>query len=223
MRHAGRRDATPTPISPNGGAARRSLAATIWRRRRTRRSPAWRTSMAGIGFGNWSITAAGKRNRPAGAYQPQHVSVTRRLRRPYTIRLWSVRHSRFLERVYALFADLFLKLHPFWNFVGYCARRGAGEIRRAAREGLSLRLPHVRAVHPLLDRHVMPDELPEAAAQRSLRRRARQRQLRGRAGHALRLGAGLGGQPPHAGRRRDPARCRSRSTIRCARPRPGCA
>ena len=30
--------------------------------------------MAGIGFGNWSITAAGKKNRPAGAYQPHHVS-----------------------------------------------------------------------------------------------------------------------------------------------------
>ena len=75
--------------------------------------------MAGIGFGNWSITAAGKRNRPAGAYQPHHVSVTRRLRKPYTIRRWSVRHARFLERVYAAFADLFLKLHPFWNLVGY--------------------------------------------------------------------------------------------------------
>ena len=66
--------------------------------RRTPRSPAWRASMAGIGFGNWSITAAGKRNKPAGAYQPSHVSVTRRLRRTYTVRLWSVRHSRFLER-----------------------------------------------------------------------------------------------------------------------------
>jgi Methylene-tetrahydrofolate reductase C terminal len=75
--------------------------------------------MAGIGFGNWSITAAGKANRPPGPYQPQHVSVTRRLRKPYTIRRWSVRHSRFLEFVYAKFSKLFLHLHPFWNFVGY--------------------------------------------------------------------------------------------------------
>ena len=75
--------------------------------------------MAGIGFGNWSITAAGKANRPPGPYQPQHVSVTRRLRKPYTIRRWSVRHSRFLEFVYAKFAKLFLHLHPFWSFVGY--------------------------------------------------------------------------------------------------------
>ncbi len=75
--------------------------------------------MAGIGFGNWSITAAGKKNRPVGAYQPQHVSVTRRLRKPYTIRRWSVRHSRFLERLYALLADFFLKLDPFWSLVGY--------------------------------------------------------------------------------------------------------
>jgi hypothetical protein len=75
--------------------------------------------MAGIGFGNWSITAAGRRAKRASDYQPQHVSVTRRLRKPYTIRLWSVRHARFLEKLYATFADLFLKLHPFWNWVGY--------------------------------------------------------------------------------------------------------
>ncbi len=75
--------------------------------------------MAGIGFGNWSITAAGKKNKPAGAYQPQHVSVTRRLRKPYTIRRWSVRHARFLERLYALLADFFLTLDPLWRAVGY--------------------------------------------------------------------------------------------------------
>ena len=44
----------------------------------------------------------------------------------------------------------------------------------------------------VLDRHVLPDELPETVAQRPLRRRARQRQLRGRAGYALRLGQGVG-------------------------------
>jgi hypothetical protein len=75
--------------------------------------------MAGIGFGNWSITAAGRRAKRSSDYQPHHVSVTRRLRKPYTIRLWSVRHSRFLEKLYTTFADLFLKLHPFWNWVGY--------------------------------------------------------------------------------------------------------
>jgi hypothetical protein len=75
--------------------------------------------MAGIGFGNWSITAAGRRAKRAGDYQPSHVSVTRRLKSSYTIRLWSVRHARFLERLYVTFADLFLKLHPFWHWVGY--------------------------------------------------------------------------------------------------------
>ena len=40
----------------------------------------------------------------------------------------------------------------------------------------------------LLDRHVLPDELPERVAQRPVRRRARQRQLRGLSGYALRLG-----------------------------------
>jgi Methylene-tetrahydrofolate reductase C terminal len=75
--------------------------------------------MAGIGFGNWSITAAGRRDRSAGPYQPHHVSVTRRLRKPYTIRRWSVRHAGFLERVYSVFSKVFLHLHPFWNLVGY--------------------------------------------------------------------------------------------------------
>ena len=76
--------------------------------------------MARIGFGNWSITAAGRTPRPATtAYSPSHVTVTRRLRSPYTIRFWSVRHSRFLERVYAAFSRVFLFLHPVWSFVGY--------------------------------------------------------------------------------------------------------
>jgi len=42
-----------------------------------------------------------------------------------------------------------------------------------------------------LDRHVLPDELPEEHPQRALRRRAGQRPLRGQARDALRLGAGL--------------------------------
>src|SRR4051794_20325960 len=111
--------ATLTPTSPNGGAALPSPAATTSKRKRMRPSPAWRANMAGIGFGNWSITAAGKRDKAAGPYQPSHVSVTRRLRKPYTVRLWSVRHARFLERVYAMFAEAFLRLHPFWSLVGY--------------------------------------------------------------------------------------------------------
>ena len=102
-------------------------------------------------------------------------------------------------------------------------RRGAGEIHREARQGLHVRLPHVRPVRAVVDRHVLPDELPQAAAQRPLRRRARQRQLRGRARHALRLGQGLGRLAQHGQWRRDPRPCRSRSTSRCARPRPGCA
>lgn len=75
--------------------------------------------MAGIGFGNWSIMAAGRRTKLPGDYQPHHVSVTRRLKKPYTIRRWSVRNARSFEALYATFADMFLKLHPFWNWVGY--------------------------------------------------------------------------------------------------------
>jgi Methylene-tetrahydrofolate reductase C terminal len=75
--------------------------------------------MARIGFENWSIMPAGKRRAEPGAYRPAHVSVTRRQRKSYTIRLWSVRHARALEWLYARFADLFLKLHPLWKAIGY--------------------------------------------------------------------------------------------------------
>jgi hypothetical protein len=92
--------------------------------------------MAGIGFGSWSITAAGRANRPAGPYQPSHVSVTRRLRKPYTIRRWSVRHSRFLEILYGKFAKLFLHLHPVWRFVGY--ERAEGPVKFVERRAKGL-------------------------------------------------------------------------------------
>ncbi len=92
--------------------------------------------MAGIGFVNWSITAAGKARKAAGDYQPSHVSVTRRLRKTYTIRLWSVRHSRFLEIVYAKFAKVFLHLHPFWKRVGY--KRAEGPVKFVERRAKGL-------------------------------------------------------------------------------------
>jgi hypothetical protein len=56
---------------------------------------------------------------PRVEYRPAHVSPSRRLRTRYTIRLWSVRHSRFLEWFYGRFADLFLRFHPFWRAIGY--------------------------------------------------------------------------------------------------------
>jgi hypothetical protein len=53
------------------------------------------------------------------AYQPEGTSHIRRQRARYSIRLWSVRHARTLERVYHLFAETLLKLHPVWNALGY--------------------------------------------------------------------------------------------------------
>ncbi len=75
--------------------------------------------MARIGFGNWSLRTAGKGDTRRSAYQPSDYTVTRRQRSRYTIRLWSVRNSRFLERVYGVLADVFLRLHPLWSMVGY--------------------------------------------------------------------------------------------------------
>jgi hypothetical protein len=63
--------------------------------------------------------AAPEKKQAAGAFTPAGVSPSRRQRRRYTIRLWSVRHSRSLEWLYAHFADIFLLLHPLWKKLGY--------------------------------------------------------------------------------------------------------
>ncbi len=60
-----------------------------------------------------------RRAREKSEYQPHGVSVESRRGRRYTIRLWSVRHSRLLEWFYDKFSRFFLMLHPFWKAVGY--------------------------------------------------------------------------------------------------------
>ena len=60
-----------------------------------------------------------RKAREALAYRPADVSPQRRVQRRYTMRLWSVRHARFLEWFYARFADVFLALHPVWQKIGY--------------------------------------------------------------------------------------------------------
>ncbi len=52
------------------------------------------------------------------AYVPAGVSPSRRSSH-YSIRLWSVRNSRMLEWFYARLANVFLLLHPMWNWLGY--------------------------------------------------------------------------------------------------------
>ncbi len=56
---------------------------------------------------------------PKSDYHPADVSPQRRVQRRYSVRLWSVRHSRFLEILYARLADVFLLLHPVWKAIGY--------------------------------------------------------------------------------------------------------
>lgn len=66
-----------------------------------------------------SPKALARKAATQAAYHPAHQTATRRLRKTYTVRLWAVRHSRFFEWFYNHFANLFLKMHPFWNLVGY--------------------------------------------------------------------------------------------------------
>jgi len=58
-------------------------------------------------------------NTPKPAYQASDVSAVRRQRSRYSVRLWSVRRARELELIYNILAEVFLKLHPVWNFIGY--------------------------------------------------------------------------------------------------------
>jgi len=66
-----------------------------------------------------SPEAMKKKTALKGAYKPAHLTATRRQQKGYTIRLWSVRHSRLLEWFYRHFANAFLMLHPVWKAVGY--------------------------------------------------------------------------------------------------------
>lgn len=67
-----------------------------------------------------AIGNAGAAKKAAtGAYVPGDVSPNRRVQRRYSIRLWSVRHSRLLEWFYGRFASAFLLLHPLWTAIGY--------------------------------------------------------------------------------------------------------
>ena len=63
--------------------------------------------------------AGAARKAATGAYVPGDVSPNRRVQRRYSIRLWSIRHSRLLEWFYVRFAQIFLLLHPVWKAVGY--------------------------------------------------------------------------------------------------------
>lgn len=53
------------------------------------------------------------------SYVPFGTSHVRRIGSRYTLRLWSVRHAAFLEVIYDAFAEVLLKLHWLWNFIGY--------------------------------------------------------------------------------------------------------
>ncbi|MBN9037298.1 MAG: methylenetetrahydrofolate reductase C-terminal domain-containing protein [Rhizobiales bacterium] len=69
--------------------------------------------------GGTTQAAVVRKTAPKSDYKPADVSPQRRVQRRYSVRLWSVRHSRGLEWLYARFADLFLALHPLWKAVGY--------------------------------------------------------------------------------------------------------
>lgn len=53
------------------------------------------------------------------AYEPAGTGYVRRSAKRFSVRRWSVRHARLLERLYAIFADALLRLHWLWSAIGY--------------------------------------------------------------------------------------------------------
>ena len=134
-----------------------------------------------------------------------------------------MRHARGLNALLPRIRASAGALHPLWRLRSATGGWSARSRRSSAGQGAAVRLPDVRTVRAELHRHVLPDELPEEAAQRSVRRRARERSLRSHARDALRLGAGLrgreripGGIDKHCGK------CSTRSTGGCRAAPPGC-
>ena len=50
---------------------------------------------------------------------PVQFAADGKARRRFSLKYWSIRHSRLLEWFYAKFADTFLLLHPLWKGIGY--------------------------------------------------------------------------------------------------------
>ncbi len=53
------------------------------------------------------------------AYEPAGTGPVRRSANRFSVRRWSVRHARLLERLYGIFADGLLRLHWLWRAIGY--------------------------------------------------------------------------------------------------------
>ena len=216
---------------PRGLAARCAAfpAATTCRprpkrpRRRSRPATATTTCCGSSAPRASTNNCAGNARTCAGPGRRNHLM--------YAVRHWSVRHARGLSRFYAAFEALLVKARAAVERIGYERLERPVAADRARRQGTAVRLPDVRAVRAELDRHGVPDELPEAVAQRTLRRRARERQLRSGAGDALRLGRSLARRRTHPGglaaiqqrpaSGRSPARGHARRGLRVVREKRG--
>lgn len=53
------------------------------------------------------------------AYEPAGTGYVRRSAHAFSVRRWSVRHSRLLEVLYGMLADVLLRLHWLWVRIGY--------------------------------------------------------------------------------------------------------
>ena len=136
-------------VAPRRPGALRRRPRGRGRRPRPRR---WRPSTRPSACASWSPTAAA----PALMY---------------AVRLWSVRHARLLGSASTgASSGPWSPPAPLLRAVGFERLEAPGGRGRAQREGPPVRLPDVRAVRAELDRHVLPDELPQADAQRPVRR-----------------------------------------------------
>jgi hypothetical protein len=78
----------------------------------------------------------------------------------YAVRRFAVRHARFFEAFYNGFERVIVALDPLWRRIGY-QRLERPVACRKDDQRVSVRLQDVRPVRAVIDRHVVPDELPQ--------------------------------------------------------------
>ena len=106
----------------------------------------------------------------------------------YAVRRWVSRHPRFFELFYEAFESMLLFLDPLIRRIGYERMDPPVAAVERVVKGVLFDTQMCGDCTLGADRHGLPDELPQVHAQRPVRRRARERPLRGQAGHALRVG-----------------------------------
>jgi Methylene-tetrahydrofolate reductase C terminal len=167
--------------------------------------------MTGSGSLRWSragekpmaeTVAKGVSKKPSPIQEsgPVRFSADGRRRRTFTVKYWSIRHSRLLESAYSTLEKMLLLAAPLFNAIGHeRLEKPIAALERGVKGALfDCRMCGACALSST--GMSCPMNCPK---QRPLRRRAGERQLRSDRRHAVCLGQGLGRLAADGGGRQD--------------------